>query len=46
MTPSRAGLSANRGDRLRPRKNESQSKVSLRVNLPVHDRFDPYAMYR
>ena len=47
MTPSRAKLSANKPDRGRPRKNESQSKVSLRVNLPVqiNDRFDPYAMY-
>ena len=47
-SPSRAKNSANKPDRLRPKKNESQSKVSLRVNLPVqiNDRnFDPYAVY-
>ena len=48
LTPSRAKYSANKPDRLRPKKNESQAKVSLRVNLPVqiNDRnFDPYAVY-
>ena len=45
LTPSRAKNSAKHG---RLKKNESQSKVSLRVNLPVqiNDRnFDPYAVY-